>query len=61
MLEPMLTTPDLDKEIRVEVDAERGKRRFNCDEQKVNSSGSSPQLRAKGSEGRMAERDDKKD
>jgi len=33
---------------------------FNCDKQKVNGSGNSPQLRAKGSEGRMAERGDKK-
>ena len=39
----------------------RGKRGFNCDKQKVNGSGSSPQLRAKGLEERIAERDDKND
>jgi len=40
--------------------AERGKRGFNCNEQKVNGSGSSSQSHAKGSEERMAERGDKK-
>jgi len=42
-------------------DNERGKRGFSCDKQKINGSGSSPQLHAKGSEGRMVERGDKKD
>ena len=41
--------------------AERGNWGFNCDEQKVKGSGSSPQSCAKGLEGRMAERGDKKD
>jgi len=34
---------------------------LNCNEQKVEGSGSSPQLHAQGSEGRIAERGDKKD
>ena len=39
----------------------RGKWGFNCDEQRVNGSSSSPQSHAKGSEGRMTERGDKND
>ena len=41
--------------------AERCKRGFSCYKQKVRSSGSSPQSRAKGSEGRITERSDKND
>jgi len=41
--------------------AERGKRGFDYDEQKVEGSSSSPQLRTKGSEGRTTERGDRKD
>jgi len=40
---------------------ERGKRRFDCNKQKVEGSGGSPQLRTKGSEERITERGDKKD
>ena len=40
---------------------ERCKREFSCYKQKVRGSGSSSQLRAKGSEGRMTERSDKDD
>jgi len=36
--------------------AERGKRGFDCDEQKVEGSGNSPQSCAKGSEGKITER-----
>jgi len=39
--------------------AERGKRGFSCYKRKVKGSSSSPQLRAKGSKGRMIERGDK--
>ena len=46
---------------RMKFDIERGKWGFSYDKQKVNGSGSSPQSRAKGSEGRMTERGDKKD
>ena len=41
--------------------SEQGKWGFDCDEQNVEGSGSSPQLYAKGSEGRITERGDKKD
>jgi len=40
-------------------DGERCKRGFSCYKQIVKSSGSSPQSRAKGSRGRVTERDDK--
>jgi len=40
---------------------ERGKRGFDCDKQNVEGSGSSPQSRAKGSEERITEGDNRKD
>ena len=40
---------------------ERGKRGFSCYKQKVKSSGSSPQLCAKGSKGRMTKKGNKSD
>ena len=41
--------------------AERCKRGFSCYKQNEKGSGSSPQLRAKGSRGRMTEKGDKSD
>ena len=44
-----------------DYNAERDNWGFNCNKQSVKGSGSSPQSRAKGSEGRITERGNKKD
>ena len=42
-----------------QINSERGKWGFSCYKQNVKGSGNSPQLRAKGSKGRMTKRGDK--